>query len=175
MPREINTIPEAEQALNELLTLQAQIQKEEAEANESIAEIRKSFTAATKTTAEKVKKLENLLKTFAEEHKDDKDIFPAGLKTLELNAGKIALRTGAESVTQLDGWKSKDTVQAAIELGGVWKKILKDPEPELDKTAVKRLVDEEKIERKELKKVGLKLEAKESVIIEAYDVNAYAG
>lgn len=158
----IETLVDVEEAMNELQKLEAQMATEVADANTKIAVIRASVTPEITSLEERVTRLRNSLETWAHNNRQDDELFPEGRKTL-LKAGIISFRTGAQSVTIKKGWDTEDVVEAAKDLG--IKSVLKQPAPELDKTAVKKLYNQGKIEDNDLKKLGLEITQTESVTI----------
>lgn len=167
----LKSITEVETAMNELQLLESQVAEEEASANAKIAKIRNGLTASTGAIEEQIIKLRNTLVTFADQNRDNTSIFPSGRKTLEVRAGYISIRAGTESVTLRSGFDSDEVVERARELG--IKGILRKPPEELDKTAVKKLYQQEKIDDAQLKKLGLQITSKEEIKIELKTVDKY--
>jgi phage host-nuclease inhibitor protein Gam len=170
--RSIVTLKDVENAMNELQQLEAQAAAAAANANSKIAEIRDEYTPSVAPLEEKAKRLRNAIESWAEDNRDDEELFPKGRKSIELNAGTISIRAGAPSLVLRKG-KSTDDVIELLKEHGI-KAGIKVADPSLDKTAIKKLYDQGKLDDNDLKKLGLEITQTESVNIELKTVEAYA-
>lgn len=168
----LKTLTDVELAMNELQSTRAQLAAEEAEANSRIAKIRAAITPQITSLEETAIRLENQIVTWAEENRKDKELFPDGRKTLDLHAGIISFRTGAQSVTIVKGLDDSDVVEAIQNTG--LKGALKTPDPTLDKTAIKKMYNLGKLDDDDLKKLGLKITQSDSTHIDLKTFDKYA-
>jgi phage host-nuclease inhibitor protein Gam len=168
----LKSIAEVEEAMNELQREEAKLEVKMGEANTKIADVRDEFKDETATIEERVKRLRSSIESWAEDNRDDEELFPNGKKSLELQAGTISFRLGAEKVVLKKGVKTSDVIDNAQELGV--KGILSKPDPTLDKTAVKELFESGKIDAATLKKLGLEITQDETLKIDLKKVEAYA-
>lgn len=170
--RSIVTLKDVENALNELQQLEAQAAAEAAEVNKKIAVVRDEYTPTVAPLEEKAKRLRNAIVAWAEDNREDEEIFPKGRKSIELNAGTISIRAGAPSLVLRKGKSTEDVIELLKENGV--KAGIKLADPTLDKTAIKKLYDQGKLDDDDLKKLGLEMTQSESVNIELKTVEAYA-
>jgi len=174
MKKILVSLADVESALNELQTVEAEIEAESAEANKVIAQARTQIVPTIAENEGLAKRLRTAIENWAEEHRNDEELFPAGRKTLELRAGTIAFRQSAPSLVLMPGWKTEDVVAELKDADAAVKKAgIKTPDPTLDKTAIKKLYDQGKIDAKGLKALGLEIQTTESLSITTKTLEAY--
>lgn len=151
----ITTIKGVEQALDQLLICEANLQETTANANKEIAEIRESYLDDMAEYEKESVKLRNALEAFANENRDNDEVFIPGKKSLDLNAGIIGYTIAPAQIVLRDGWDTEEVIAKAQELGV---DIVKDGKPSLDKTTAKKLWQKGELDDKQLAKLGLRVE-----------------
>jgi phage host-nuclease inhibitor protein Gam len=175
MKKILNTVADVEMALNELQECEAEIELASADANKKIASTRNTVVPEIAEREEQAKRLRTAIENWAEAHRDDEELFPAGKKSLELRAGTIAFRTSAPSLVLRDGWKSEDVIAELEETEATFIKrtAIKAGSPSLDKAAIKKLYDQGKIDAKTLKSLGLEIKQDETLTVTTKTLEAY--
>lgn len=175
----LKTVADVETAMNELVRSKAALDKRTAEANMKIADIRDEYTEDISALEEEVKRLESSIETWADEHRDDEELFPNGKKSFELQAGTISFRKGAAKVVLAKRKKLADVVEFLANIThkskALWKQFLTTPAPTLDKSAVKKAYDEGDVTDEDLAEIGLAIEeGEETTKIDLKEVEAYS-
>jgi phage host-nuclease inhibitor protein Gam len=152
----INSIKGAEQALDQLLTCEANLSLTAAKANKGIAAIRESYLDDMAEYEKESVKLRNALQAFADASRENEEIFIPGKKSLDLNAGIIGYTDAPAQIVLRDGWDTEEVIKKAEELGV---DIVKEGKPSLDKTAAKKLWQKGELDDKGLAKLGLRVDA----------------
>jgi len=161
----IETIGDLESAMNDLQACDAQMNKKSAQLSEDIANLREEMNEELGDTVSKRALLQNAIEQFAWDNKVNPDIFPMGKKSLILNAGTISFKSGPLSIALKKGTKTEQVVETAKALK---LKIIRISE-ELDKDAVKDLIESEKITDEVLKQLGLVANQSENLTIKLND------
>ena len=175
MKKSLESLADVELALNELQEIEAKIELETAGANQDIANIRTTIVPTVSKLEEQAKRIRTNIETWAEGNREDEELFPKGRKTLELQAGTITFRESAPSLVLLDGWKVNDVVEELQDADAAIKKAgIKLADPTLDKTGIKKLYDQGKIDDKTLKSLGLKMTTSETLTVSTKKLEAYA-
>lgn len=168
--KKLTTIADVEIAMNQLLTRRSEIDELSAETNEAIAAERSKLVPKVSALEEEATRIEHAIEAWANEHREDEELF-GEKKSLELRSGTIAFRLGAESLTLRKGFSTDDVVERLKEEG--IKNGIKQADPTLDKSAIKKLVDQGKIDEKTLKALGLEITQSESFTLTLKTVDAY--
>jgi phage host-nuclease inhibitor protein Gam len=175
MKKQLESMADVELALNELQEVEAKIDLETAGANKDIANIRTTIVPSVSKLEEQATRIRNSIETWAEGSRDDEGIFPKGKKTLELRAGTISFRESAPSLVLLEGWKSDDVLVELKDADAIIRKAgIKEAIPTLDKTAIKKLYDQGKIDDKTLRSLGLKITTSETLTVSTKKLEAYS-
>ncbi|HEY3874795.1 MAG TPA: host-nuclease inhibitor Gam family protein [Candidatus Kapabacteria bacterium] len=157
--KKLNSIAEVESAMNTMQRAKANLDKKTAEANSKIATVRDAYTDETATFEEEVKRLESQIIEWAENNRSDAELFPNGKKSLELQAGTISFRKGAAKVVLRKKKKLADIIDFLnSSRKELFKSFLSQPDPQLDKSAVKEAYDEGEISDEDLATIGLQIE-----------------
>lgn len=162
----IESLTDLEAAMNRLQGCDAIVKKAAAKLSEDVAKMRDKMMDEIGEFAEQHKRLQNIIEEFAIGNRANPEIFPSGKKSLELHAGVISFRTGPLSIALKKGTKTEQVIAAAKSLK---LDIIRMPEPELDKDAVKELVKEGEIDDDMLKKLGLVANQSETLNIKLND------
>jgi phage host-nuclease inhibitor protein Gam len=173
MKRVLETLADVESAMNELQRTDAQLELATATADQQIATIRDGVTGTVAPLEQKQKQLRASIEAWAEEYRNDPEIFPNGAKTIDLQAGSISFRLGAQKVVLRKKTKLADVIERAL-ASVRFKKILSTPSPELDKTAVKDLYEDGKLSDEDMKELGLEITQDESLTIKLKKLDSYA-
>ncbi len=169
----LNTLADVELAMNQLQRTRAEINAKTSHAYIEIADIRDGIVKDISSLEEDAKRLEASLETWAEENRED--YFQGESKTLDLHAGTISFRMGTPALVLLEGWKTNDVVDELKKADAAIKKAgIKQPDPTLDKTAIKKLYDQGKIDDKTLRSLGLAIKQEESILLSTKTLEAYA-
>jgi phage host-nuclease inhibitor protein Gam len=175
MKKSLESVADVELALNELQEVEAKIDLETAGANQDIANIRTTIVPSVSKLEEQAKRIRSTIETWAEGNREDEGIFPKGKKTLELQAGTISFRESASSLVLLDGWKSDDVLVELKDADAIIRKAgIKEAVPTLDKTGIKKLYDQGKLDDKALRALGLKMMTSETLTVSTKKLEAYA-
>lgn len=153
-----------ERAMNDLQVTEAKLAGIDAKVNEKIAEIRDKVAPDVAALEAKAMTLRNTLTEFALREKSNVSFFPDGKKTLDLRAGSIQVNAGKPKISVLPGYDEK-TVILKIHNAGLATDLIRNPEPELDKTAVMDMVDRKELTPAILTSLGLEKKQDETVII----------
>lgn len=167
----LTSVADVEAAMNEMQRAQAALESKTNFANAKIADVRDEVVSEVSPLEERVKRIKSQIEAWAEDHREDAELFPNGAKTLDLQAGTISFRLGAEKVVLKKGIKTADVIERALD-GGL-KKVLTTPDPELDKKAVKDLYESGRLTDADLKKLGLEITQDESINIKLKTIEAY--
>lgn len=143
--------------MNELQTVDSELQARTARANKEIAAVRDAALDDIADHEGEATKLRNAIDSFAEANRDNEEIFLPGTKSLILHAGSIGFSKNPEQVVLRDGYSTEEVIEKAEKAG--LNDIVKEGKKTLDKTAAKKLDD------KELSKIGLRREQTESFYI----------
>lgn len=175
--KELKSIAEVEQAMNQLQRTRASLDKKTAETNSKIATVRDEYTESIADLEEEAKRLESQLEAWAEEHRGDEELFPNGKKTLDLQAGTISFRKGNAKVVLRKKTKLADVIQFLSNTRKeLFKSFLSMPDPVLDKSAVKEAYDGGEIDADDLQAIGLQIdEGEETASIKLKELSAYDG
>lgn len=163
----IETITDVEAAMNRMQICDAHVRKESAHFARDIAEVREAMMENIADEAEEFKRLQNMIEEFATKNRTNPEIFPVGKKSLELQAGVISFRTGPLSIAQKKGMKLEQIIANAKALKMT--DIIRMGDPELDKAAVKELIESGEIDDDMLKKLGLVANQSETLNIKLND------
>lgn len=161
----IETLGDLEERMNELQMAEAAVKKESAALADRIADLRLAMNGRLGETLEKKTLLQNAIEQFAWDNRTNTEIFPAGKRSLALQSGTISFKMGPLSIALKKGSKTADVIEAAKALK---LKIIRTSE-ELDKDAVKDLIDAEKITDETLKQLGLVANQSENLTIKLND------
>lgn len=161
--KKIKNRAELEAALNDLLIAQSKREGVESFINSKTAEARQRATKELAEYDQQVVSLESAIEIFANEHRDDPDFVLPGQKSIQLRAGILQWNDGKPRVDFRDGFNEELVLAKANELG--FTSLVRDGDPSLDKEAVKRLIADETLDDKSLRKLGLKIVQEESFTI----------
>jgi phage host-nuclease inhibitor protein Gam len=165
--KRIESISDLESSMNRLQGIDAEIKREEAALSSKIAVDREQMNNRIGPICEERVRIQNMIEEFAIGHKSDPEIFPAGKKSLVLTAGTIGFKLGPLSIALKKGTKTEKVLEAAKRLR---LKIIRTPDPELDKAAVKDLVEDGTIDDAILKDLGLVVNQSETLTIKLNDL-----
>lgn len=161
----LKTITDVESAMNALQVADAAINKEAAQLAEDVANLRSAMTARLGNTLTQKVELQSAIEQFAWDNKSNPEYFPAGKRSIALQAGTISFKMGPLSITLKKGIKTDSVIKQAIALK---LKIIRISE-ELDKDAVKDLIESEHINDETLKQLGLVANQSENLTIKLND------
>ncbi len=174
--KKLKNIAEVEAALNELQTVEAEIEEKTADANKDIAKLRSTVTPLISEKEELAKRLRSQIEAWAEDNREDEELFPKGRKTLELRGGTISFRENPYKIELLEGWEDEEVLDELGEADASIKKAgIKKGKPTINKTALKNLYTEGKIDDEALAELGLKASKEEETAsvttktLEAYE------
>lgn len=161
----LTRLSEVEKAANELQRIKAQISARTAKANEEISKVRDAAVEELGDLEEQAIRLESSIQKFAEANRDDEELFAGGKKSIELDSCTIGFKLGRASIVLRDGWSEQDAV---TELQGnrLHSYVTKKEEVKLDKSAIMKAYNADKLTDKDLKAYGLELKQDESFFIE---------
>lgn len=163
----IETLADAERAMSRLQVCDANVKKMEAEHATKVAGMREAMVDQCAEDADEAKRLTNLLEEFATSNRKNTEIFIPGKKSLDLLSGTISFRTGALSISLKKGTKTEEVLDTAKKLK---LDIIRIADPELDKSAVKDLIEEGTITDDVLKKLGLVATQSETCTVKINDL-----
>jgi phage host-nuclease inhibitor protein Gam len=160
----INGIADLESAMNEMQIIDAKMRGEYAMLSDRIAKDRESVNEKLSGDVNRHAELAAMIEQYAFKFKGD--LFSAEKKSLKLNAGTISLRLGPMSIKLKKGSKTEKVLEAAKRLKLA---IIRNPAPELDKDAVKELIETGEIDQNVLGDLGLVAEQSETITIKLND------
>jgi phage host-nuclease inhibitor protein Gam len=169
------SVADVEKAMNSLQRAKATLDKKTAEANSKIATLRDDYSDEIAMFEENVKRLDSQIIAWAETKRTDEELFPNGKKSLDLQAGTISFRKGTAKVVLRKKKKLADVIQALSNTRKeLWKTFLSQPDPLLDKSAVKEAYDDGDITDEDLAAIGLQIdEGEETPSIKLKELEAY--
>lgn len=164
MIKQVTSIADLESAMNEMQKCDAKVREAYAQLSADIASKRTELDEKLGIDAARKIELETMIQDYVDKNKAV--IFPAGKKSIELPAGTISIRLGPLSIAMKKGTKVDAVIAAAKRLK---LKITRTPPEELDKDAVKDLINDEVINDATLKELGLVANQSETITIKLND------
>lgn len=161
----LTKLSEVETTANELQRIKAQIATKTAAANRQISEIRDEVVTQLGDLEEQAVRLEAAIQRFAEDNRDDEDLFAGGKKSIDLTGCTIGFKLGKPSIVLKDGWTEADVV-GELQSARMHSYVTKKEEVKLDKSALMKAYNADKLTDKDLKGLGLQLKQEESFFIE---------